>query len=321
MLLSDDFDDNSIDPLRWQVVTQGVPFGAAAIETNQRMELTGRAHLVTAQEFDPDAAGGLRIEGVWTYLASPACCDFDLLQILTRSDGVPSGTYGETANGLEFRWYWDGSVSIGKRGPHIVLGRDTPGVLVMPVLGQSYRFRCVDAGTTASFTLFDMQWTPLSTASVDIVSDSTSVKRVVFHNRENIGGIRRVALDDVSIESLGTVVGYGCPGEGPPRVLGQPSSSQGFTIHAPEMNALCWGPKVVLFGACAAAPIHVPTPLACSSGCRLHLSPVWGSTHGVWDVGAGLPIGVEFCVQSACVSAQPAACFVLSAAVRVEVGS
>ena len=63
------------------------------------MELQGRAHLNTVQQFDPNdaAVGGLTIRGQWEFVSGD-----DFMQILTRTDGTPAGGFGETANGVEF---------------------------------------------------------------------------------------------------------------------------------------------------------------------------------------------------------------------------
>lgn len=66
-------------------------------QTGGHVEFTNRGFLDTVREFVA-AAGGVRITGKWTYDAAPIG---DFLQVLTRTDGVPQGTYGEVQTGVE----------------------------------------------------------------------------------------------------------------------------------------------------------------------------------------------------------------------------
>ncbi len=253
LLLSDDFNDNSIDPAKWTVVTAGVPRGPAATETNQHMELVGRAHLVTTPDFDPALLGGIQIDGAWAFVSRG---DFDMMQILTRSDGVPSSPYGETTHGLEFHWGTPGGgLSIHPRSPRIVTSNLQTSGPAVPVMGQAYRFRIIDAGPTATFTIFDTQWNTLATATVTIVSDNTTVKKIVFHNRENMMGRTLGFLDDVAIAipnntpAAYSTFGKGCAGaNGTPQLaaMGLPALGGGFTLQMTNLPIL--RPGMLVFG-------------------------------------------------------------------------
>lgn len=152
ILLQDNFNDNSLDAAKWWVNLAGIPQNPkSATEQNQRMELEGRAHLVTVQEFDPATyPGGIEISGTWQFAD-----DDDMFQVLTRSDGQPSGSYGETQTGVEFylQQWSTGSFTIRSRGGVSVtnLVEHFNSLHVSP--NDTFSFTIFDDGTNLSFSL------------------------------------------------------------------------------------------------------------------------------------------------------------------------
>lgn len=177
------------------------------IEQNQHCELIDRGYLVTASEFDPSATAGIRIQGQWT--AHVIGGDFDFLQILTRCDGMPTPSYGEAMNGIEFQvqlWSKPRSQapSIAVRGSALQLGPVMQSGTLLLQTGQTYTFDIVDTGAWVTFTLTDGVNSALAWAAV--IADNTTSRHVVFHNRENISGTNVAWLDDVAISAYGAVM-------------------------------------------------------------------------------------------------------------------
>jgi hypothetical protein len=206
MLVGDDFNDNSIDTSKWQVV---IPSGSnitqtpSVTEQNGRIELFSRGYLVTAQQFDPaDYSQGIEITGEWTFANGD-----DFVQILTRSDALPVGGYGETNKGVEFFLYRnDGnSFTIRGRGASVMNLVATRNLSISD--DDTFRFRIFDDGTNLAFDMVEVG-DPSSWASATATSTTAmSLDYIVFHNREN--GSRTSYLDNVRIEALpepGTVM-------------------------------------------------------------------------------------------------------------------
>jgi hypothetical protein len=195
ILLQDDFNDNSIDGSTWNVVLSA-PGSPGVTETGQRIQLVGRGHLNTAQNVDPNSptVGGLRITGTWQF------GNDDFLQILTRSDGTPAGSFGETANGIEmFAYTGNNTLQWQNRGGGSVVGRTS---VLMPggiTPGQTFDFELIDDGFNLQATLTQVG-NPANTGTITGTSSfAPATNLIVFHNREN----GRVSfLDDVVVASL-----------------------------------------------------------------------------------------------------------------------
>ena len=206
-LLSDDFNDNSLDPAKW-TTNLNIPQGGASVtEQNQRIELVSRGHLNTALEYDPVTLGGLRITGDWTFVSGEGGPGGppEFIQVLTRSDGLPNpaNCCGETTNGVEFYMQTnDGNLVLRTRNAATI------GVtqLTNPSIGavnanQVFNFEVIDDGLGGlSFTMTEIGGagrTATATGTVD--SDLFNSNVVTFHNRE---AGRISYLDNVSIETL-----------------------------------------------------------------------------------------------------------------------
>ena len=211
VLQQDNFDDNSIDGAKWNVVTSGIPQNPKSVtETGGRIHLEGRAHFNTAQSFAPasPAVGGLKITGTWEFGTTPAD---EFLQILTRSDGTPGGGYGETNNGIEMLAFTNNNnLQIRGLGGAVVTGGGAVNLPGGIPNGSTFDFVLTDDGTNVSATMTQVG-IPGNTVTVNATSSYAPAKNlVVFHNRETG---RDSYLDDVVIESL-TLQGGPAPAAG-----------------------------------------------------------------------------------------------------------
>jgi hypothetical protein len=195
IVISDDFNDNSLDTTKWWINTSGFNKPpTSATEQNQQMELQGRAHLNTVRQIDP-ATYPLKITGLWEFVSGD-----DFFQVLTRSDGQPAGTYGETNRGIEFQAVFNESFTIRNRGPAGVTGvvvTTSSGFDISA--GDVFEFTILDNGLDLSFDFAEVgdasSWARATAqSSVDSPSDY-----IVFHNRESG---RRSNLDDVRILAI-----------------------------------------------------------------------------------------------------------------------
>ncbi|MBX3412462.1 MAG: FecR domain-containing protein [Pirellulales bacterium] len=196
LLLADDFTGEKLDRHRWRVITEGIRSPEAKIQVvDGRVELSNRAHLVTREEYDPAKRGGLRIRGRWTFAS-----ENDLLQILTRSDGVPNASAnGDTQNGVEFIATTDqgGVMGIYGRGdaqlPHAI-------ALIPIQVGNTFDFEILDDGQHVSFTLTEVGGAG-ATATVATECDiDRPTDFIVFHNRERGRQSRSAWLERVTLE-------------------------------------------------------------------------------------------------------------------------
>lgn len=202
VLLTDDFNDNTLNTSLWQ--TNTAPGGSSVIEQNQRVEITARGHLNTVPQFNPVSLGGLRVSGQWTYAYVGG--DVDFWQLLTRSDGVPNGgNYWETTNGVQFAISngTNQSVSIGKQGSSLGVGYQTQYGTITISQGDTVNFDVIDNGRSLYARITSASNPSLTAAATArVTSDTYTGNRLVaFHNREN--NARKAYLDNVTISSLG----------------------------------------------------------------------------------------------------------------------
>ncbi|MEZ5299528.1 MAG: LamG-like jellyroll fold domain-containing protein [Verrucomicrobiales bacterium] len=205
ILLSDNFDDNSLDGTKW-VANATIPAGGASVtETNQRIEIVARGHLVTANDYDPVAEGGIKVTGRWTFAALNGT---DFFQALIRSDGVPAGQYGETQNGVECQINTDnGTLNWTVRGGHTINVTQTQSLGAI-LQGQVFDFEIIDYGPNGqvSWTMTEVGGagrTATSTATITATDPAFTQNKIAFHNREDGTSARIAYLDNVVIESIG----------------------------------------------------------------------------------------------------------------------
>ncbi len=183
----DDFNDDHLDTNKWRVVTDGIPQGGAAVrEQGGRIELINRGHLVTRAKFDPRVEGPLRIRGRWTF-KSPK----DYLQILTRSNGIPSGSHGETGEGIGFSLFalpsgFEYVALIKERsgGRNVVL--TLADYLARTNKNNTVEFEIIDDGKQLTFKVWEPQ-NKDSALTISCISRLDFAEDfVVFHNRERL---------------------------------------------------------------------------------------------------------------------------------------
>jgi len=197
-LLSDDFSGSSLDTAKWTTATTwpGSPGdqGKASVSVaDGHAVLASRGHLVTKDQFDPDAVG-ITITGQWTFNG------WDAFQVLTRSDGIPGDSYGETQQGLQFT-YWNG-MYITDHGVSITDVTTTGAISID--YSKTYNFSITDNGTKGiSFTLTQADSASnTETITAKLASDTTTYNYVVFHNREYEGADNIAYLDNVVISTI-----------------------------------------------------------------------------------------------------------------------
>lgn len=196
-LLSDDFTDPQLDPDRWRVVRDGVPGRPDVRVAGGRVELVNRGYLVTRQQFDPAAVGGLRIRGRFR-LVSPE----DTLQILTRSDAEPmSDSYGDTRTGVEFFVNTQAGGVIGIYGRGEARLQEKFAVMNIEV-GDTFDFEITDDGFDLSFTVRKLGGDGASARVEGTCNAELPSNFVVFHNRERTRIDRTAFLESITIETL-----------------------------------------------------------------------------------------------------------------------
>ncbi|MGK0302064.1 MAG: hypothetical protein ACI89X_002946 [Planctomycetota bacterium] len=215
ILLSENFSASTLDPARWQAVTQGVPFGTPAVFVQSgECVLQNRGHLVSVQQFDHQQIGAYSVTCKWR------CADQnDRFTLLVRSDGVPTGSYGETQNGVGIAgWMYGGAPQTAlvqwgqiQLGPQTSVG---PGLTL--TAGSTYTASVTDLGYQIKVRMEgpnpSTEWLEIEAG---VLGDTTTQKRIAFHNREQTFGSHQCFIDDVIVESLSppasyTTFGAGC---------------------------------------------------------------------------------------------------------------
>ena len=207
ILLQDDFNDNVLDTAKWwtDVSTNTSRTGAAVEEVNQQIELTGRGYLITQQQFDPLDYETLQITGTWTFPGGD-----DMLQILTRSNAVPTEEFGETQTGVEFRYQChDNSFAINSRNvsiQNLLIDKSN----LKFAAGDSFNFIIQDDGENLYFKMTEVGDASSWAVATATCTTNTATDYVVFHNRESSS--RHSYLDNVVIATVpepGTFVLFG----------------------------------------------------------------------------------------------------------------
>ncbi len=203
VLVSDDFNDNSLNPALWTVGnwTSTVPARSInnnVVEQNQRIEITHAAKLITVGDFAPGAQpeAGLQITGRVTFATN-----FEAFRILTRSDGItpnPSD-FGSVQTGVEFAFDNANNMTINGIGGAVITGLTNNGN-VPKATGETYDFFVRDDGTNLTFTMTQVGGSKQRTVTAASVF-APAVNKIVMHNRENSDGNHTLFLDDVTIAS------------------------------------------------------------------------------------------------------------------------
>ncbi len=201
--LSDRFDDPQVDASKWLVRTD-IPTGGAAVSIDSGwLKLVNRGYLVSRAQFQPTPERPLTITGTCRIRRG------DMLQIITRSDGVPDKKFGEVNQGIEFAFFVaDGDgFQVAARGPQLAVQRPVSGdhyvvegkLVVVP--NMTLRFEILDAGTNVAFTLSELDKPANSqTVRAQVTLDRASQYHVVLHNRELSEQEHALYVDDLRIE-------------------------------------------------------------------------------------------------------------------------
>jgi hypothetical protein len=217
VLLQDDFNyaDGLPDASKWSVA---VPTGSgtadprAATVQSGRLKIEGRAHLNSVSQFTPADYGGLTIRGRWEFGSSD-----DFLQILTRSSGTPSGTYGETSAGVEAnasRYVLPAATNVNITHNGVSGG---VGSVVNWQAPHVYDIEYADYGHLDRRVTLVMKQVGghLAAVATALSNYAPTTNYVTIHNREN----RYSYLDDVVVSA------------GTPEAAPAPKTLQGFTVR------------------------------------------------------------------------------------------
>ncbi|MCX7423786.1 MAG: DNRLRE domain-containing protein [Planctomycetia bacterium] len=179
---TDDFHHGMLDTSKWTSPR-------AVAVTNGGAVFSDRDYLNTVQGFNL-ANGTVRITGSVTFGS-----DTDLFQVLTRSNGTPTGAFFETQSGLElFVNAVNDTISIGTRAGGVFTSL-TSGTLSAN-LGDTFTFVITDNGSMMTATVTEVGGDG-STATISANSTlNTGSNLVTIHNRE---GGNTSTLNNVTI--------------------------------------------------------------------------------------------------------------------------
>ncbi|PIW28424.1 MAG: hypothetical protein COW30_07515, partial [Rhodospirillales bacterium CG15_BIG_FIL_POST_REV_8_21_14_020_66_15] len=153
-LVSDDFNDGTLDTAtRWSTALSGNT-GAAVTETAGHLELANGGYLISQQEFSPTVADPVAVSATVTLGGT---LGDDAVYITTRTDGVPASSAGFLQNGL--------SIGFGGFGAEIIqFSGGTPSTIASDLsltgftltAGTAYRMDVFDDGTNIELTLTEV---------------------------------------------------------------------------------------------------------------------------------------------------------------------
>jgi fibronectin-binding autotransporter adhesin len=212
-LVADNLLSETLDPAKWTTNTNSPMNGPQVNPTAIGVQLVSRGYLNTANEFDPTTQGGLSVIGNWKFTGITG----DMLQIDTRSTGMPGGTYGEVTSGIEF-YYFQGNATptIQIQGSDFTLGAVTTTGNLNVHVGDNLFFQAVDDGqNNLTFYLTDLTDSTTGTAKATLTGGVALNNYVTFHNRESSGAssvVSNVAITSapgVGLLPAGTTVYLG----------------------------------------------------------------------------------------------------------------
>ena len=206
ILLSDNFDSNSIDVAKWATNTSWeVNYcHPRVIAINQRIEFTERGYLNTVTNYDPSALGGLLITGTWTILNNGGSGDAPT--VATRSSGIPllyNVGSGEVADGIRFKLQPPQNnfqlLILGTGGASVTGYNQVSNTLSL-VPGDTVNFTITDDGTNLTFSATKVG-NPTNSAYATAISTShLAANKISFYNRETSSASS--ALDNVVVSTL-----------------------------------------------------------------------------------------------------------------------
>jgi hypothetical protein len=191
----DDFSGTALDTAKWWTNTSVPQGNASVVQTGGHVEISNRGYLNTIGEFVP-AAGGVRVTGKWTFDAVGAVGD--LLQVLTRTNGIPQGDFGEAQAGMECVANQESSTVMVEAWGTTVSNATSSGFFPLNQ-GDTLVFEMTDDGSLVTCAFVNLTSGNRATASATSTFAPTT-NRITFHNRE-FDETRRALVDDLAIES------------------------------------------------------------------------------------------------------------------------
>ena len=193
--LADDFDRPTLDPTKW---TTHHPKGGSVTVADSSVKIKQRSYLNTFQNFNPAAFGEdapLTITLDWSMNNTG-----DMLQILTRSDGLAAGNYAESNAGIEFYVSNEGVLQIRTDNAGSATNLVTSEAKLAKYAGLTYAVTITDNGKELTFDVYEKS-DPANRVTVSAESDyrlnAADGQFVSIHNRESSGYIG--SLDNVNI--------------------------------------------------------------------------------------------------------------------------
>ena len=193
--LSDDF-DNGLAPTKWTTLH---PRGGSISVSDNTVKIVQRSYLNTFQNFDPAAFGEdapLTITMDWSMSGTA-----DMLQVLTRADGLSGASYGESNSGLEFM--------VADTGVLHIVARSNGSATTLVTSGDSkltkyaniaYAVTITDNGSDLTFDVYE-KGNPANRVTLTANSEhrigAADGQFVSIHNREHEG--ITATLDNVNI--------------------------------------------------------------------------------------------------------------------------
>ncbi len=182
--LSDDF-DNGLDPTKW---TMHHPKGGSISVSDSGVHIKQRSYLNTFQNFDPSAFGEdapLTITMDWKMSNTG-----DMLQVLTRSDGLAAGGYGESNAGVEFYVSDNGTLQIRTQNAGSATNLVSSETKLAKYVDLTYAVTITDNGKELTFDVYEKS-DPNNRVTVSAESDyrlnAADGQFVSIHNRESSG--------------------------------------------------------------------------------------------------------------------------------------
>jgi hypothetical protein len=183
------------DPAKWTTNTNTPQGGASVTVQNGNLQLQNRGYCNTVEQYNP-VNGGIEITGTWEFGGNYASGDNpngDLLEIITRSDGAPSGAYGETANGVQFQASQiNNRITISGNGSAAVNGGSWVGVYLPS--NYVFAFDIIDDGSNLTFTITNTTNAADSGTVTATCSTQMASNFITFHNREQDGSVTHTSL-------------------------------------------------------------------------------------------------------------------------------
>lgn len=185
VIISDDFNDDSLDSNRWRTMTSDPQqSGADVREIGGQIELTNRGYLVSAAAIDlePQPATAVRVRGIWTF-TNASWPGHDFLTVVTRTDADPYTYSGEVRNGVGFMINGDDFIRLQSMVDGVITNL-VPDVPLLVDDGDSFFFELFDNGQQVTFNVLELGGQGASAQAAAPYGQAFSTNSVAFYNRE-----------------------------------------------------------------------------------------------------------------------------------------